>query len=376
MSQDKQIMNDLTAETILRRSIQKVATGPEYSKDLSFDDARDAMKHILEGADPVQAAIFFIALRMKRESNDENEGILQAIMDHSGHITADVDELVDIADPYDGYARGVPASPFLAPVLAACGVAAISHGAENIGPKYGATHYKVLKAAGKNVDLSPEAAAAQIANADIGWAYLDQRQYNPGVHSLLDLRARMIKRQVMTTVEVLVGPVRAHNKTHLLTGYVHKAYPPIYARLARHAGFDSAMIVRGVEGGIIPSLQQAGKLWYYHDKADEQVLELDPALAGIQQESRAVPIPDSVPAAAGQKDEIDSAVDIDALSQAAAKMGIEALSGKTGPTRDSLVYSGAICLHHLARHDSLQSAADAVRKVLDSGEALERFQRA
>ena len=369
-------MNDIAAEAILRRSIQKVATGPEYSKDLSFEEARDTMKHILDGADPVQAAIFFIALRMKRESNEENEGILQAIIDQVDQVTAAVDELVDIADPYDGYARGVPASPFLAPVLAACGVPAISHGAENIGPKYGATHYKVLQAAGKNVNLSSQAAAEQVANPDIGWAYIDQRQYNPGLHKLLDLRTRMIKRQVMTTVEVLIGPIRGRKQTHLLTGYVHKAYPPIYSRLARHAGFDTAMIVRGVEGGMIPSLQQAGKLWYYHDRGEEQVLELDPAQAGIQQTTRAVPIPDSVPAAAGQKDEIDSAVDIQALSQSAAELGLAALSGKAGPTRDSLVYSGAICLYHLKRHNTLQAAADAVRKVLDSGEALKRFQRA
>lgn len=370
-------MNDLTPELNLRSCIQRVATGPEYSKDLNADETRQAMEYILSGdADPVQAGIFFIALRMKRETDDENEGVLQAMLNHVKPITAEVDELVDIADPYDGYSRGVPASPFLAPVLAACGVAAVSHGAESIGPKYGATHYKVLKAAGKNVDLSPEQAASQLANADIGWAYIDQRHYNPGLHELLPLRARMIKRQVMTTVEVLVGPIRARKQTHLMTGYVHKAYPPVYARLARQSGFDSAMIVRGVEGGIIPSLQQPGKVWYYHDKGEEQVMELDPTSVGIQQTTRAVPIPENAPRAGSQKDEIDSAIDTDALAKISAELGLEALSGKAGPMRDSLVYSGAICLSHLKRYDSLQAAADAVRAVLDNGSALERFQRA
>ncbi|MBD3620127.1 MAG: anthranilate phosphoribosyltransferase [Chromatiales bacterium] len=370
-------MNEQDAATVLRKSIQKVATGPEYSKDLNVEETRVSMEHILSGqADPVQAGIFFIALRMKRESDEENEGVLRAILDHVKPATAEVDELVDIADPYDGYARGVPASPFLAPVLAACGVAAVSHGAESIGPKYGATHHKILRAAGKKVDMSVDEAKAQIANPDIGWAYIDQKVYNPGLHELLPLRARMIKRQVMTTVEVLVGPIRGRKQTHLMTGYVHKAYPPIYARLARQSGFDSAMIVRGVEGGIIPSLQQAGKYWYYYDKGEEQMQELDPKSVGIDQASRAVPIPESVPAAASQKDEIDSAVDIDALARISAEMGVEALSGKAGPMRDSLVYSAAICLHHLKRYDSLQSAADAVRDVLDNGSALERFQRA
>ena len=53
----------------MRSYIQRIATGPEYSKDISFAEARDAMNHILDGsADPVQAGIFLIALRMKRET--------------------------------------------------------------------------------------------------------------------------------------------------------------------------------------------------------------------------------------------------------------------------------------------------------------------
>eukprot|EP00494_Astrolonche_serrata_P017896 UN18086 len=57
------------AQDNMRTCIQKVATGPEYSKDLSFEEARDAMATILDGsADPVQAAVYLIALRMKRET--------------------------------------------------------------------------------------------------------------------------------------------------------------------------------------------------------------------------------------------------------------------------------------------------------------------
>ena len=72
------------ANVAMRSYIQRVATGPEYSKDISFEEARDAMQHILDGtADPVQAGIFLIALRMKRETLDENGGSLQAIIDAS-----------------------------------------------------------------------------------------------------------------------------------------------------------------------------------------------------------------------------------------------------------------------------------------------------
>ena len=366
-------MSQSNAILAMREAIQKVATGPEYSKDLNQAQAHAAMRYILaEDADPVQAAVFFIALRMKRETDEENKGVLQAIQEASQQQLVEVDELVDVADPYDGHSRGLPMSAFIAPVLAACGLPAYCHGLESVGPKYGITHRKVLRAAGINVDMTPEQAARAMADPDAGWAYLDQKVFAPKLHDLIPLRSRIIKRQVLTTVEVLVKPLQARKQTHLLTGYVHKAYPPIYASLARYAGYDSAMIVRGVEGGVIPSLQQPAKLFYYHDRGEEQSMELDPQALGIQQDSRAVPLPKDLPAAQAL-DNIATPFDVEAAAQAAADAGLVALKGQSGPARDALTYAAAICLHHLGREDSLASAANAVRQVLDSGKALAHF---
>ena len=367
-------MTDTDAVVAMRSCIQKVATGPEYSKDLSFEEAHAAMRLILEGrADPVQTAVLLIALRMKRETEDENRGILQAILDNAGAVRAAVPEVLDIADPYDGYNRGLPPSPFLAAVMAALGVPSVSHGLEAVGPKYGITHRKVLRAAGLDVDLSPQAAAERIANPDIGWAYVDQKDYCPALHDLTGLRSRIVKRPVLTTVEVLVGPIRGQEKTHLMTGYVHKAYPPVYAMLARLAKFDSALIVRGVEGGVIPSLQQAADVFYYHDGGDDQHYEAIPGDLGIRRDTRAVPLPKVLPAASAKGDEIAVTIDTEAAAKATADAGIAALEGGDGPTRDALVYAGALALKHLKRADSLNEGADAVRKILDSGAALARF---
>jgi anthranilate phosphoribosyltransferase len=348
----------------LRASIQKVATGPEYSKDLSLEEARSAMELILDGhADPVQAAVFLIALRMKRETDDENRGVLRAILNATQTVQAAVDEVVDIADPYDGFSRGLPASPFLPAVLAACGLPAVSHGLESVGPKHGLTHRRILRAAGVEVDLSPEAAAARVSDPDIGWAYVDQSHSCPRLHALVELRARMVKRPVITTVETLTGPIRGRSRTHLLTGYVHQAYPRIYALLAREAGFDSALILRGVEGGVVPSLQQAAGLTWYRDGGETRHDEIDPGALGIQRDTRAVPLPDAARDDGGT----------DAHAVAAAELGMAALRGREGPTRDSLVYAAALMLHRLGRFDGLPQAADAVRRVLDSGAAYARL---
>ncbi len=367
-------ITQIDAGIAMRSCIQRIATGPELSKDLSFDEARAAMEYILQGkVDPVQAGVFLIALRMKRETDDENRGVLQAISDATDTVAAPVDELMDVADPYDGYTRGLPASPFIPPVLAACDVPTVSHGLESVGPKFGVTHRKVLRAAGIDVDLSPTDAAARIANANIGWAYVDQKAFCPRLHDLVNLRGLIVKRPAVTTVEVMAGPIRGRKKTHLMTGYVHKSYPRMYAMLARHAGFDSALIVRGVEGGVVPSLQQPAKVFYYHDEGEVQQILVEPTSIGISQSKRAIPIPDDLPKIKNKGDTIATTVDPDAIAKAAAEAGIAALEGKGGPAYDSLVYAAAICLLHLKRHDSLQAAADAVHKALDSGEPLARF---
>ncbi len=359
---------------VMHSIIQRIATGPDLSKDISREEAYLGTRAIIENQiDPVQAGIYFIALRMKRETQDENRGVLDAVVATTRRATAAVDEVVDIGDPYDGYNRCLPAAPFLGPLLAECGVAAVAHGLDRVGPKYGVTARHVLAATGLAVDLSPAAAAQRLADPAVGWAYLDQAQYNPALHELVSLRARMVKRQVLTTVEVLAKPIVGRKKTHFITGYVHKPYPPIYADLARQAGFDSALIVRGVEGGVIPSLRQAGKAYYYRDRDAEGEIELaiDPAALGIQQDVRAVPFPPGLPVREAE-DEIAIALDVPATAKAAAEAGRAALQGAKGPTYDSLVLGASLILHHVGRATTLAEAAAQVRAVLDSGRAAQR----
>lgn len=361
-------VNTADPARFMRSIIQRVATGPELSKDISLEEACEAMRLILEGqVNPVQAGVFLIALRMKRETDDENRGVWEALRAASRTATAPVDDVVDIAEPYDGCNRTLPAGPFLPAVLAALRAPAVSHGVEAVGPKFGVTHRQVLRAAGAPVDLSPAQAAERLADPAVGWAYLDQQHFCPSLHALIELRRLIVKRPVITTVENLLGPVRGRRRTHLITGYVHKPYPRIYALLARQAGFASALIVRGVEGGVIPSLRQAGKAFHYHDLGAEQAVELDPTALGIDQTVRAPPLP------AGLADEEGVAVDIAAVARAAAAAGLAALAGQPGPTRDSLVYGAALCLWHLGHCVSPAAAATAVRAVLDSGRALAHF---
>lgn len=359
-------------DQMMHSIIQRIATGPDLSKDIEFDEARLGMQGLLDDAvDPVRAGIFLIALRMKRETRDENRGILQAILDATDRVTADVDEVLDLADPYDGYNRTIPASPFLAPLLAEYGVPVVSHGLDAVGPKFGITHRHVLEAAGVPVDLNTRDAAARLSDPALGWSYVDQAQFVPKLHDLIDLRRKMIKRSVITTVEVLAKPIAGKSKTHFATGYVHKPYPPVYADLARLAGFDTACLVRGVEGGVIPSLRQAGKYFGYHDMGEEVGYDIDPASINVTAETRCVAIPEDVPQTAKGEGAV-TVTDIPAGAKKAAEYGMAALQGEKGTTYDSLVYAGAVILTHLGKVKDLPQGADALRAILDSGKAAAR----
>ena len=169
----------------LVENIKKVATGQEYSRDISREEASEAMQWILSGeADPIQTAVFLIALRMKRETPEENLGLQDAIRDSMSPVSVDVEGLCTLSDPYDGLARSLPISVFLPATLAACGLPTYSHGVKSIGPKYGVTHASMLDALGYNSRMSGEQAAAQLEDPGIGWAYIDMQQFHPALFEL------------------------------------------------------------------------------------------------------------------------------------------------------------------------------------------------
>ena len=251
--------------------------------------------------------------------------------------------------------------PFLPAVLSACGTPALCQGVESVGPKFGATVQQVLQACGADTHRTSEQVAAQISDANCGWGYLDQAQACPALHQLRELRTRIVKRPVLTTVEVLLRPIRGQESTHLITGYVHKPYPPVYAHLARVAGFDSALIVRGVEGGVFPSLKQSGKAFEVYGDAEEVAWDFHPNELGYASEHRTVPL--SQPKIAA-----------DQIVQEAAQAGQEALAGKAGPAQDSLTYAASVILAHLDRNHDLKGYHRTACEALNSGQVKAIFE--
>ena len=167
--------------------IRRVAVGPRASRDLDREEARDALDQILRGSvSDVRAGVLLIALRMKRESLDENRGMLDALRAHAKRVVAPVDSVLDLADPYNGYTRVPHFAPFVAAVMASRGVPTLVHGGAGIPPKRGCTHRAVMEALGGAVDGAVEEVAEGLANA--GGGYVDVAQHSPALDALRPLR--------------------------------------------------------------------------------------------------------------------------------------------------------------------------------------------
>ena len=364
----------------LRGVLQRIATGPTMSKDLSRADACAAMRLVLDGsADPVQAGIFLIALRMKRETDDELAGVLDAV--HAGQEPVDVAVpcLTTLVDPYDGYLRGTSVAAFLPAVLAASGLRVLTHGVWQMGPKFGATQEQVLAAAGITPAKSLAAAATAIETDAVGWSHVSQRELAPELFALSELRTRIVKRPCLTTLEVAVRALRPTGSSHLVTGFVHKGYPPIYASLAHAGGFERCVIIRGVEGGIVPSLSQASRYFVANGASAPEEQDLDPAMLGLDHAERTLPLPTALQAENDRPDPgarsvqyLDNAFAA-TLAEHAAEQGLAALDGAHGMARDSLLYAGAVILVAGGHVDSLVDGAERVAAAIDSGEASARL---
>lgn len=358
------------AKNLMCDVIQRVAVGPDRGRDIDLDEAQAVMQAVLNGQiDEVQIAVFFIALRMKRESLQECLGLFNAMQSNVETSVCDVEQLICLADPFDGYVRHVSMSPFLPAVLAACGLPTLIHGVESVGPKHGVTACKVYQLSGIETFHSAQDAANSIKQS--GWAYLDQSQYAPKFFKLNNLRDQIVKRTALTTLERLLIPIKARGKTHLMLGYVHQAYPQIYAAVAKNAGYDSALLIKGVEGGLMPALNKPLRRYFF---TREKSNKLDFNDANSVEEYKEVLEINEFSNISQAAQLVDKESEIN-MTELCLETGLAVLAGQKGIARDSLCLAAGQILFTHQYSDSMNNAVDQIRDVIDSGKGLVSFNK-
>ena len=243
-----------------REYIEKIATGPRQSKDLTEDEARDALTLILNGEiSPVRSAIFLIAIRMKRETTEENVGIWRAMNDTTVKHLAKVEKLLQVSEPFDGTKRTPSFGFYAIPIIARLGLPCYGHSAKTLPPKSGITfqeilthHYEVSSASSIDIDhLEKE-----------GFCFVELNQSHPRLEALRTLREEMVKRSALATFEKMLAPISAEGGSNFLaTTYFHKGYEIPMIAAARFSGFKKTIIGNGLESTTLFGVHKRATLF-------------------------------------------------------------------------------------------------------------------
>ena len=185
-------MTEMSSENRMQAYLQKIAAGPKLSKDLSEEEAEDALSLILDGeVSQVRLGVFLIAARMKVETVPENIGYWQALQKRMTPKKTALKNLLQIADPFDGFQR-IPYFGFYAiPVIAELGLPTYGHSALPLPPKFGITfedllvnHYQLQKSGSGRIK--------QIEKFKFG--YLSTADTHSSLESLRSIRTEIVKR--------------------------------------------------------------------------------------------------------------------------------------------------------------------------------------
>lgn len=231
-----------------RATIKAVATGPRGSRDLTFEEAREAGCALLAGeVTPVQAGAFLIGMRVKGEAAEEMAGLGQAMRDRAARLRPpDGAAVVASAGAFDGTADTPPLG--LAAALCAAGAGAhvaVACGGR-LGPKHGITAADVLGALGG--PAKPKPADSEAAMARAGVAVVHAGEAIEGWDALAAMRDEVGLRGPIHSSEKLVDWFGA---TQFVVGHTHGSYGAKLLGALERLGCARAFAVRGVEGSDV-----------------------------------------------------------------------------------------------------------------------------
>jgi len=246
-----------------RGVIKAVATGPRGSRDLTFDEAREATSLLLDAhVSPAQAGAFLIGMRVKGEGADELAGVAQALRDRAPLLRPPAGRpLVVSCGAFDGVAEAPPLGLAASACAAAAGAAVVTACGDRLGPKHGVTPADVLVALGGPARPSPEQSEAMLARA--GVAVVHAGAALPGWEALALLRDEIGLRGPIHSAEKLVDWFGARR---FVVGHTHGSYADRLLGALARLGAERAVAVRGIEGSDVlrpgrpTALSEAGPL--------------------------------------------------------------------------------------------------------------------
>ncbi len=221
--------------------VRILGKGKTGSRSLNFDEARDAMGMILDGAvEDVQLGAFMMLLRVKEESAEELAGFVAAIR---ARLPAGELPRVDLDwSSYAGKRFQLPWYLLAALALADSGVRILMHGAG--GHTAGRVYSEgVLAALG--IDAAQSWAQVEQALAESNFAFMPLRQFCPPLQRIIDLRNQFGLRSPVHSLCRLINPC---NAPYSIQSVFHPSYADSHQQAAMLLGQANALVFKGEAG--------------------------------------------------------------------------------------------------------------------------------
>jgi anthranilate phosphoribosyltransferase len=222
--------------------IQMLGKGRQGSRDLTQQEAHDALAMILAGqVEPVQLGAFLMLMRVKEETGAEVAGLVQAAR-ASLVLPGDLPKVALDWATYAGKRRQLPWYLLSALLLASHGMPVLMHG---IGTGSAGRIYipEALAALGRRPCSSLHEAADNIDQTN--FAYVPLKVLSTELARILDLKSLLGLRSPMHTIIRMLNPF---NASASIMGIFHPGYDDTHQQAAQRLGEQNLAVFKG-EGG-------------------------------------------------------------------------------------------------------------------------------
>lgn len=330
-----------------RTALKKYITQAADGKDLTAEEAENAMNVIMsDGATDAQIAAFLTALRCKGETIDEITGFAR-VMRQKASVVPAARSAVDIVGTGGDVANTFNISTTASFVIAGTGLTVAKHGNRSVSSKSGAAD--VLEALGVNLNLTPALAAACMKEAGI--SFLFAQSFHRAMRFVGPARRETGLRTVFNILGPLANPALSD---YILLGVYDEKLLEIMAKVLMNLGVKGAMIVYG---GGLDEITVCGTSTVCEIKGRKLIkYELDPKDYGIK---------------ISPKSEI-----VGGTPEDNAKITMSILKGEErGAKRDIVVLNAGCAIYCTGAAATIEEGIEMARTSIDSGKALEKFEK-
>ncbi len=326
----------------MKEAIQKTVE----KQDLSHEEAFSVAQTIMQGkATDAQIAGLLVALRLKGETVDEITGFARAMREEAIQVPCSANELVDTCGTGGDRSRTFNVSTLAALVAGGAGCKVAKHGNRSVSSQCGSAD--CLLELGVNLEVSPEVMARCIDENGVGFLFA------PLLHKAMKYAIGPRREIGIRTIFNVLGPLTnpAGAKRQLL-GVFDEALTESLAKVLKNLGSEHVWVVHG-DG--LDEITTTGPTKVTELKQGTiRTFSIEPEEFGFQRVPK------------------EALLGGDAKTNA--KIALDVLSGKPGPTRDVVVLNAGAVIYVAGMASSIQEGIEMAKESIDSGKAMEKLE--